>query len=475
MDRTRAALLLPARAPRTVLATVMLWLLVAAELGTAIGGSESPSRPTAGTRPEPGILVVRSLPPQFQSIWYQLGSSLGPYGAKYSGPLGTYSAKHRPMAVFAQGTDTTYFVFGGDADGEGRVEVSVGAYSHGTGSITGPVVLLERADSNAHRNPTLEIDEHGHIWVFASAHGDRNGRLFRSTQPYRIEQFEDIGEAEFTYPQPHIVGREIVLLHTRYSRGREIYRATVTEQGLSEPQLVLGFGGHYVVSETHGNRIGVFFNEHPGGNVDARRSLYYLESDDGGRTWQSVGGQPVTTPVRQAPDSAIVLDSPAGERVYLKDIDFTADGRPVALFLTSQDWRPGPQPPPGRILWIAEWNGEEWVRYSVGFPDHNYDTGSLTRLADGRWVLAHPADETDDEAWVTGGQVHVELLESSFKPAQEVEVVTQDGLPFDGPLTYVRDSRGSGPDALFFAAGGSALENRERTLFLLTYRYGEMQ
>lgn len=52
----------------------------------------------------------------YRSMWYNLASrgKVTEYGPKYSGGLGTYCAKHRPLAVYAAAANKTFFVYGGE-------------------------------------------------------------------------------------------------------------------------------------------------------------------------------------------------------------------------------------------------------------------------------------------------------------------------------------------------------------------------
>ena len=48
----------------------------------------------------------------YKGIWFTLGQ-FSEYGDKYSGGLGTYTAKHRPLAIYAPEVKKTFFVYGG--------------------------------------------------------------------------------------------------------------------------------------------------------------------------------------------------------------------------------------------------------------------------------------------------------------------------------------------------------------------------
>jgi hypothetical protein len=48
----------------------------------------------------------------YKGIWFELNQKYE-YGDKYSGALGTYTAHHVPLAIYAKEVDKTFFVYGG--------------------------------------------------------------------------------------------------------------------------------------------------------------------------------------------------------------------------------------------------------------------------------------------------------------------------------------------------------------------------
>ena len=50
--------------------------------------------------------------PGYRGIWFDLGQR-STHGSKYSGGLGTYTAKHCPLAIHAKAVNRTFFVYGG--------------------------------------------------------------------------------------------------------------------------------------------------------------------------------------------------------------------------------------------------------------------------------------------------------------------------------------------------------------------------
>ncbi len=345
----------------------------------------------------------------YRGIWFTLGQ-FSEYGDKYSGGLGTYTAKHVPLAVYAPEADKTFFVYGGGRKGERYLLAMASYYDHATGQVPRPTIVHDkRGVDDPHDNPSLAIDEKGHLWVFVSGRGRRRpGFIYRSIEPYSTDGFEQVFEGEFTYPQPHpIAGQGIVHLHTKYTRGRELY-VTTSRDGLgwSDAVKLAGMGGHYQTSNVDGDRVITAFNMHPGGNVDLRTNLYYVESRDFGKTWQTAEGTTVELPMTETDSIARVRDFRSeGRLVYMKDIRFDADGNPVILVVTSANHQPGPGGQPRRVL-VVHWTGDQWRFHEVTETTHNYDTGMLAIEDDGSWRVFTPSGQ-GPQRWGTGGEIEI--------------------------------------------------------------------
>ena len=114
----------------------------------------------------------------YRGIWYYNQPSGDEYVYKYSGGLGTYPHCHVPISIYAPEVNRTFFVYGGaKVDvGPGNVDENelvhcISYFDHETGTVPRPAILLSKATSDAHDNPTMTIDGDGHIWVFSNAHG----------------------------------------------------------------------------------------------------------------------------------------------------------------------------------------------------------------------------------------------------------------------------------------------------------------
>ncbi|MCD6365570.1 MAG: BNR-4 repeat-containing protein, partial [Planctomycetes bacterium] len=268
-----------------------------------------------------------------------------------------------------------------------------------------PRVLVDKQTGDAHDNPVITLDDGGRVWVFSSAHGrSRPAYIWRGVEPHSIDAFERVSDWNYSYPQPWWIGGEgFCFLHTRYapprhSKGwlRALYCMTSRDgRDWSEPkQLAAIEKGHYQISWRRGERIATAFNVHPfPEGLDYRTNLYYMQTTDFGRSWQTTSGQNVQTPLIEIDNPALVHDFRAeGRLVYMKDINFDAEGNPIILVVTSWGWTPGPADGP-RIWTTAHWSGGRWRIGGSIESDSNYDTGCLHVADDGVWRIIAPTDD----------------------------------------------------------------------------------
>lgn len=400
------------RCPRTMIAPlctarfILFALLPAAAIVVAACAVGPPSATPATS--EPGVPSAERVD-GYRGIWFTLGQ-FSEYGDKYSGGLGTYTAKHRPLGVYAPAVDKTFFVYGGTPDSTTReLSAMISYYDHGRGVVPRPAVVHTKTGiDDPHDNPSLSIDPAGHLWVFVSGRGrSRPGFVYRSVRPYDIDAFERIREEEFAYPQPWWQDDGMLLLFTRYTYGRELYWVRSRDGRTWSDVSKLAEGGHYQVSAAHEDVVATAFNVHvPEWNVDERSNLYFVMTNDGGRTWTTVDGARVATPTAALDPFPLVRDYRSeGRLVYLKDLAFDARGLPLILYVTSGDHRPGPAGAP-RTWTIAHWTGRRWRFHEVAPALHNYDTGALSVDADGTWRLVAPTG-AGPQYWGAGGEMEM--------------------------------------------------------------------
>lgn len=396
----------------------------------------------------------------YKGIWFTLGQ-FSEYGDKYSGGLGTYTAKHIPLAVYSPEANKTFFVYGGTTgENEKYLLCMVGSYDHRTGKVSKPVVVHDKEGvDDPHDNPSISLDGEGYVWVFVSGRGRRRmGFKYRSKQPYSIDSFNLISEEEMTYPQPkYIPGKGFLNLFTKYTGIRELYTETSLD-GVSwtEDRLLVAIkrdednnSGHYQISGQYGEKVAFFCNWHPNGNVDLRTNIYYLQTTDMGKTWTDVEGKVLEIPVRDIASTALVKEYfSQGINVYVKDVGFDTKGNPVALYVSGPGHQPGPENGP-RTWNVIHWDGNQWNNHKVATSDQNYDSGSLWIEGD-NWTVIGPTQD-GPQLWGAGGEIQQWKSTDLGKTWQMTKQITSNSTRNHN---YVRRvSNGKDPFMYFWADG----------------------
>ncbi len=318
----------------------------------------------------------------YRGIWYYNQKSDDEYVYKYSGGLGTYCAKHNPFAVYRPEVQKTFFCYGGAAADDNRWLLHlVSYYDHKTGQVPRPTVLLDKQTNDAHDNPVISVDGDGYIWIFSTSHGrSRPSYIHKSRRPYDVSEFERVeatyrsgGEnrpiTNFSYMQAwHVPEKGFAAFFTRYNdpaQRTSFFMKSADGVRWSEWQRLAAIDwGHYQISAAGSGKAATAFNYHPAGKgLNWRTNLYYIETPDFGRTWQTADGRPIQPPLTEVINPALVHDYGAeGLNVYLKDIRLDDDGRPVILFLTSGGYESGPKNAPR--TWRTALD-----RFGLGHPD----------------------------------------------------------------------------------------------------------
>ncbi|HPE77610.1 MAG TPA: BNR-4 repeat-containing protein [Draconibacterium sp.] len=350
----------------------------------------------------------------YRPIWFELNQKYE-YGDKYSGALGTYTAKHVPLAIYSEKADKTFFVFGGTkSENERYLLCMIGEFDHKTGMVSKPTVVYDKLGVNdPHDNPSIMIDDEDYVWVFVSGRGKtRPGFKYRSKTPLNIDEFEQITEEEMTYPQPWNTDFGYFHFFTKYTGVRQLYFETSADgihwtedkQLAAIPEKTGEQSGHYQTSNVfQGKKLGTFFNRHPQGNVDKRTDLYYIQTEDFGNSWTNVSGEKLEVPVvdLNSPSKAIDYAS-KGKNVYIKDMGFDSAGNPACLYIRSNGHEPGPKSAPYEWC-ITKWDGKKWQTSVITESDHNYDMGSLF-ISDEEWRIVGPT-EKGPQPWGVGGEL----------------------------------------------------------------------
>lgn len=398
----------------------------------------------------------------YRAIWFELNQKYE-YGDKYSGALGTYTAKHVPLAIYSEKANKTFFVYGGTkAEDERYLLCMIGEYNHKTGTVSKPTVVCDKNGVNdPHDNPSIMIDDENYIWVFVSGRGQkRPGFKYRSKKPLDISAFEKITEEEMTYPQPRNTDFGYFHFFTKYTGVRQLYFET-SKDGVhwTDDKLLAAIpvhkgekSGHYQTSTVfNGKVLGTFFNRHPQGNVDKRTDLYYVQTTDFGKTWTAANGTVLQLPVVKINSPALAVNYRSkNKNVYLKDMVFDASGNPVCLYIRSNGHVPGPQSAPYEWC-ITKWNGKDWETVKITESDHNYDMGSLF-ISDKEWKVVGPT-EPGPQKWGVGGELAIWKSTNNGKTWSKEKQLTFNSK---NSHSYVRKvESGKAPFCFFWADGDS--------------------
>ncbi len=354
-------------------------------------------------------------PPECRGIWYCCGhkvNTLPGHDWVYSGPMATYCAWHRPMAIYAPAVNRTFFVYG-----NGDNAPTISCYDHATGRFAYPVVLGSNPDGDAHRNPTLLIEQGGHLVVFYGAHCHPT-KVLRSLTPYDLsawEQVSDLPDPLTSYPQPWelLPGEIFVSYREKRAWTDSEWRCAVSRDGgrTWEPSRELVslaecsvYGITIAETGAFPRRLHFVWSRLNGGTEEERQTkhtwarrhhIYYACSDDGGATWRRSDGTPYELPITLDTQEEIYNCGTHG--VWLKDIQLDAQGRPFVLFIDSEVET-------YRGLWkVGRFDGAAWHFSTIAESDHMYDDGGLAILSDDdirAYIPSTPVQPSED-----GGEI----------------------------------------------------------------------
>lgn len=446
----------------------------------------------------------------FTGIWYANFGGLDPDSEipnKYGGGLATYPQQIAPLAIYRPEVQRTYFTFQLDP-GDGQIRHALSYFDHQTGKVARPQSWLNKRTDDAHDASVLAIDDDGYLYQFSMTHGEqRRSYIRRSAEPHDITSYlgllsqqdpDDMavfgnpannpgfnGKPRFSYagawyvPNAHTQDK-FLLLHTRYLKGKERHLfstsssdadAWTTRRTVAQIEK-----GQYQTSwiKPDGRTVGTIFNVHPD-RPDAvplnhRSDLYYMQTADQARIWQAIDGATLidnrtrSNPLTRRPDGAArVYRSAPGERVYLKDINYDADGNPVIMFLTSSDHNPG-RVEGERFVRVAHWTGDGWGISTVTSTDHNYNHGSIyVESGDGgaeRWRIIAPYLD-GPQRYGTGGRIGIWISDDRGANWSLIGQLRDS----DSNHSYVRRPLNAHEDFYALWAAGNAFSKSDVSLY----------
>lgn len=391
----------------------------------------------------------------YRGIWFSAGPQ-SEFGYKISGGAATFTPHHRPTAIYSPDARKTFFVYGGTTDStERHLLIMVSYFDHITKTVPKPVVVLDKMGvREPYDNASIQIDTDGYLWIFVSGWGrTRPGFIYKSAEPYSINRFIEIMKFEMNLPQPWYFNNSgFILLFSKITNGRELYFSTSPDgKNWTENQKIAGFGGHYQISGKHKNRIITAFNYHPEGNSDKRTNLYVLQSEDMGKSWTTISGERVETPLLGINNPSLVRDFFSENKiVHIQDMNFDKNGNPALLILLSNDVSPGTSGNP-REWMIVRWNGNRWVFNKVCESTHNYDVGSLF-ISGSEWKIIGPT-EPGPQKYATGGEIALWISKNDGADWEKIRNITENSIYNN---SFVRHPVNEYKDFYAFWADGNA-------------------
>jgi len=431
--------------------------------------------------------MTRTPRPETRGVWYACGhrvNTLPGHEYVYSGPMATYCAWHHPMAVYSPVVNKTFWAFG-NADNAPTIT----AYDHASRQFAYPVVLGSNPDGDAHRNPTVLVDDRGFITVFYGAHGHAT-HVVRSERPYEISawrQMPDMPEPRTTYPQPWLISPGEAMVSYRHAPGWNFVSTRDGGETWSEPTCIVDFGCPedargcaecsiygITVAESGGaypRRVHFVWSRLGGGTPEeiaekhlwARRyNVYYAWTGDGGATWHRSDGTPYTLPISEA-DAEKVYD--CGQRgVWLKDIQLDRGGRPVFLFLDAV-----PETYESRWM-VGRLVDDGWQITCVTQSDHMYDDGGLLCLADDDIRMYGPTSVVQPQQ--DGGEIEEwQSVDGGLSWRNTAHVTSGSRFSHNGVKVVFGHERGPGDLRMVWSYGDSVYP--PETSEVLLYCYGE--
>ncbi len=425
----------------------------------------------------------------FRGIWYMNTRLKNEYKFKYSGGLGTYPANHYPFSVYAPEVKKTFFCYGGTDESNTTLLHQVSYYDHVTNEVARPTIVLDKATDDAHDNPVMQMDKDGYIWIFSTSHGTgRPSFIHRSAAPYDISYFDRVPATKiednrrvpmdnFSYLQMYYDKDYGFLgLFTHYEsrdlplgkRGTRDIAWMTSEDGINWSEwkdLATIEEGHYQTSGQQGNRVGSAFNYHPHrkerAGLNYRTNLYYLQTNDFGKSWKTVDGMPADLPLSEIDNKALVHDyASEGLNVYISDVNFDKKGNPVIVYLTSKGPTSGPEDGP-RQWYTAHWSGKEWQINPITTSDNNYDVGSIYIEKKNRWKII-ASTETGPQAYNTGGEMAMWISKNQGKSWKKAKQLTSNS---EFNHAYARRPINAHPDFYAFWADGHGREVSKSRLY----------
>lgn len=312
-------------------------------------------------------------------------------------------------AAYAPDRQRTFFLYRGRLGDNNRPILMMSFYDHQLKKLARPRPIHPscRIDRETYADFVLDDDEY--MWVFVGSDKKGGGRIYKSALPFSNAGFFPV--KKLTFARPEIIYKKeqgFLLFHTlpghQNASGIFVSRSSDGLQWGKTRMLADIGAGHFYHAAVGENRVGLVFNYWPEkGGRNLRTNLYYIQSHDFGRTWQTPDGHIFEEPLRQKDNPALIRDYESMKRVaFIKDITFDDYDNPVILYLSAL----GPEFEGRKIR--RTWYTARWFRgwrvSGLITSDDNRDNGSLFLEAGNKWRIIAPTSPAGKKN-VPGGEV----------------------------------------------------------------------
>ncbi|MEN8156529.1 MAG: glycoside hydrolase family 88 protein [Bacteroidota bacterium] len=309
-----------------------------------------------------------------------------------------------PRAVYYEGEHRR--TYAGWIDNFG--DVHVGYYDHDSRQTISRTIFND-LEIDDHDNPSILIDEEGHLLLFFSPHTGPEGLYFiRAKRPEDVSQWHEgkllklndpallaLGSESYTYTNPVKLSEEDgrIFLFWRGIDGKPTY-ATSENNGATwsegeifcMPERTYPFRRPYVKISSNGmDKIHIALTDgHP--RNEPENSIYYMYYQDGafyranGDLIRKEGTEP-----HQPRDMDVVYDATlTKEKAWIWDIAEDQQGNPALVYARFPDDQ-------SHLYSYARWDGEEWIKHTL--------------VNSGGWFPETPEGKTEPEPNYSGGIV----------------------------------------------------------------------
>jgi hypothetical protein len=295
-----------------------------------------------------------------------------------------------------------------------------------------------------HNAPSLLILPDGQILIFYAVH-DANNAFFmkKSSSPEDITSWNPrvtITDSDtmtpYNYPQTKkLENGNIILFYRRgnfYNSDQFFKISNDNGSTWDNPKKLIDFGddGIYSFIYLKKDYLHLAWNKSLSDNP-LRKNVYYMQSPDGGKTWQNIDGTKQTLPVNEE-DAEIVFQS-SDNPAYVWDIVADEKQKPYIVFAHQHD--------PFHEFIFTQWQNGKWISshitnssklysggnfYSGGAvidPDNNYQvflSKKRENLEIERW-----SSLDNGKTWKVSEKITANSSADNFRP-QLVENYSQD-------------------------------------------------